>query len=272
MWTKNDAQGTWQFISIARLVDPSSRPHEVSDDLESFFWVLLYEVVRYRNTSEGGLKTEMQTVFDQHTEPNKKTGFVGGGKGKLACLANVELPRKLLRHFVKTPCRKIIEEMRSLFHSLYLQTQVFPSQEQSESEDSEDDDLAQVESAREKLRTSDAFLAIIEKYLASEWSVKNDGSLDPADPRVDPSASRNRKKRPAAEVDDESENIHEARRGRMPPKRQRKSIDILSSQTSFSSSRNHTLFSAPQKLLTSSSAPPSRSLRSGYDQPPPAKQ
>jgi len=30
-------QGTWQFISIARLQDPSNRPHEVSDDLESFF-------------------------------------------------------------------------------------------------------------------------------------------------------------------------------------------------------------------------------------------
>ncbi|KAH9020336.1 hypothetical protein EDB84DRAFT_1231763, partial [Lactarius hengduanensis] len=31
--------GTWQFISIARLQKPSIRPHEVSDDLESFFWV-----------------------------------------------------------------------------------------------------------------------------------------------------------------------------------------------------------------------------------------
>ncbi|KAH8989403.1 hypothetical protein EDB86DRAFT_2768836, partial [Lactarius hatsudake] len=28
--------GTWQFISIARLQEPSTRPHEVSDDLESF--------------------------------------------------------------------------------------------------------------------------------------------------------------------------------------------------------------------------------------------
>ncbi|KAI0274349.1 hypothetical protein BGY98DRAFT_920846, partial [Russula aff. rugulosa BPL654] len=31
--------GTWQFISISRLRDPSTRPHQVSDDLESFFWV-----------------------------------------------------------------------------------------------------------------------------------------------------------------------------------------------------------------------------------------
>ncbi|KAI0247320.1 kinase-like domain-containing protein, partial [Lactifluus subvellereus] len=44
---RHSRTGTWQFISIARLLDPWSRPHEVSDDLESFFWVLLYEVVRY---------------------------------------------------------------------------------------------------------------------------------------------------------------------------------------------------------------------------------
>ncbi|KAH9992533.1 hypothetical protein BJV74DRAFT_771667, partial [Russula compacta] len=38
--------GTWQFISITRLRDPLTGPHEVSDDLESFFWVLLYLVVK----------------------------------------------------------------------------------------------------------------------------------------------------------------------------------------------------------------------------------
>ncbi|KAH9175114.1 hypothetical protein EDB89DRAFT_1848107, partial [Lactarius sanguifluus] len=33
---------SYPFIRIARLQGPSTRPHEVSDDLESFFWVLLY--------------------------------------------------------------------------------------------------------------------------------------------------------------------------------------------------------------------------------------
>jgi hypothetical protein len=227
--------------------------------------------------------TEMQAVFDQYSEPDDD-GFVGGGKGKLTCFADIELHSRLLERFVKTPCRKIIEEMRSLFHTLYLQTRVTPPEEQSTSEefdefdgfeDSEerekDDNSALVESAREKLRTSDAFLAIIEKYLASKWRINNDGSLDPTDSRVDTSASRNRKKRPAAEVDDDSENIHVARRGRMPPKRKRKPNDMLSSQTSYSSSRHSTLFSAPQELTDSSSAP-SRSLRSGNDGSPPSKE
>jgi hypothetical protein len=63
-------------MSIARLMDLSSRPHEVSDDLESFFWVLLYEVVRYRNTFDEEVKKEMQTVFDPHTKPPALLGEV----------------------------------------------------------------------------------------------------------------------------------------------------------------------------------------------------
>ncbi|KAI0273372.1 kinase-like domain-containing protein, partial [Gloeopeniophorella convolvens] len=39
--------GTWQFISMGLLMNPTSRPHELQDDLESFFWVLLYQIVQY---------------------------------------------------------------------------------------------------------------------------------------------------------------------------------------------------------------------------------
>ncbi|KAI0293570.1 hypothetical protein BC826DRAFT_910504, partial [Russula brevipes] len=43
--------GTWQFISVARLLDPFSAPHQVSDDLESFFWVPLYQIDHYPDIS-----------------------------------------------------------------------------------------------------------------------------------------------------------------------------------------------------------------------------
>ncbi len=58
-----------QFISIARLGDPSSRPHEVSDDLESFFWVLLPQVAECRDAVGIHLVDEktLRGVFDQHT-------------------------------------------------------------------------------------------------------------------------------------------------------------------------------------------------------------
>jgi len=40
-------QGTWQFMSPARLIDPTPRLHNLADDLESFLWVLLYLVVKH---------------------------------------------------------------------------------------------------------------------------------------------------------------------------------------------------------------------------------
>jgi serine/threonine protein kinase len=95
-------QGTWQFISIARLLDPWSRPHEVSDDLESFFWVLMYQVVRYRNT-DSNLTDTMRDVFDYHSEPDSE-GIVEGGKGKLACVKDMALSSSVIKRFVKTSC------------------------------------------------------------------------------------------------------------------------------------------------------------------------
>jgi hypothetical protein len=111
-------QGTWQFISIACLLDPWSRPHEVSDDLESFFWVLMYQVVRYMNTVLN-LKDSMQQVFDYHSEPDEE-GIVKGGDGKLACVNNSKLSLQTIQRIVNTPCSEIIEEMWSLFHDFYL--------------------------------------------------------------------------------------------------------------------------------------------------------
>ncbi|KAH9017104.1 hypothetical protein EDB83DRAFT_2271270, partial [Lactarius deliciosus] len=77
--------GTWQFISIARLRDPSMRPHEVSDDLESFFWVLLYMVIKCRSVGKIDLSQDMQNVFDQ-SEDMDDDGIIRGGRGKLNCL------------------------------------------------------------------------------------------------------------------------------------------------------------------------------------------
>ncbi|KAI0296723.1 hypothetical protein B0F90DRAFT_1636017, partial [Multifurca ochricompacta] len=55
-------EGTWQFISIARLREPQFTPHELSGGLESFFWMLLYEISRYRNVRKVDLKTYARRV------------------------------------------------------------------------------------------------------------------------------------------------------------------------------------------------------------------
>jgi hypothetical protein len=59
-----------QFISIARLGDTSNRPHEVSDDLELLFWVLLSQVAECRDAMGIHLVDEMtlRGVFDPHTD------------------------------------------------------------------------------------------------------------------------------------------------------------------------------------------------------------
>src|SRR6266850_1574119 len=72
------AQGTWQFISVARLLDPWSTPHQISDDLESFFWVLLYQVVRGRDETKA-YRRDMAYVFDQYESVKGNTQGVDKG-------------------------------------------------------------------------------------------------------------------------------------------------------------------------------------------------
>ena len=190
----------------------------------------------------------MQAVFDQHTQADR-SGLVRGGDGKLGCVGSLKLSRARIWGLVATPCRDIIEEMRSLFHDLYLHEEAgnLPSHVRSIIQAYREQD-PRVKAAREKLRTSDAFLAIFERYLQIEWGVDNDGSLDLVEPRVDTSASRNRRKRKAEDCDSSELNIHLRRIGRMPPKSSPRSVDKVSSQTSschdniFSiSSRAHSL-------------------------------
>src|SRR6266852_1475680 len=106
-WLMECVQGTWQFISISRLRDSSTTPHQVSDDLESFFWVLLYLVVKCRNITREDLSENMKDVFDQHSDMDRN-GNVTGGNGKLLFLHNRKFDKTLIRALVNTPCRKII--------------------------------------------------------------------------------------------------------------------------------------------------------------------
>jgi hypothetical protein len=52
--------------------------------------VLLYQVVKCRNSERLSLDEQMRAVFDQHTEMDHD-GIVTGGKGKLFCLRDGDL-------------------------------------------------------------------------------------------------------------------------------------------------------------------------------------
>jgi hypothetical protein len=161
----------------------------------------MYVVVRYRSPKAEEFKEVMQLVFDQHSAPDDG-GLVTGGDGKLLCLHNYKLSMKFIRGLVKTPCRKIIEEVRFLFQDLYrhrdAEGDLSDAGSSTEEDESREQDQRGID-AREKLRISDAFLAIIEKHLGSEWDATNHGSRVSADPQPDHSASRNRRKRKAEE-------------------------------------------------------------------------
>ncbi|KAH9051970.1 hypothetical protein EDB87DRAFT_1570865 [Lactarius vividus] len=185
--------GTWQFISIVRLRNPSIRPHEVCDDLELFFWVLLYMVTKCRSVRKINLSQDMQNVFDQ-SDGMDDNGIIRGGRGKLHCLRREDLGPRIICGFVQTPCKNIIEDLRFLFKNLYRHieppTDIMPSME-SEIRSNRDQD-ERVQDAVKKLQSSQEVLAIIDKHLDPKWDVNDNSSLYEGEFRLDPMMSRNR--------------------------------------------------------------------------------
>ena len=223
-------QGTWQFISIARLRDPSSRPHEVSDDLESFFWVLLYLVVKCRNARPINLVVQMQEVFDHHTNIDR-TGVVTGGVEKLACVRNAKFDRTIVRALVQTPCKGIIEDFRALFCDFYLHLPSVPDDSLGLFYEADREDDPQVKSACKKLSSSQWVLDMINGHLAHQWNVDDDGSLHTTILHPDSVASGDLLKRKARDSqDDVEENFNRRRKGRLPPANSKSSRDNIWSQ------------------------------------------
>ena len=222
-------------MSISRLRRGSlTRPHEVSDDLESFFWVLLYLVVKCRNSKGMSLGQLMRSVFDQHTK-RADNGIATGGEGKLYCLYKVDLGERTVRKLVKTPCRYIIEELRRLFHDFYHSDEtVLDLSENSDSGSSSTDEdererAIQIREASKKLSSSEWILEMINRYLSSEWDVDDDGSLNKTVLRPDSAAGRNRRKRKAVDTNEEKMTFNKRRKGRLPPP----STDSESSRDTF---------------------------------------
>ncbi|PPQ92796.1 hypothetical protein CVT25_003907 [Psilocybe cyanescens] len=79
--------GTWQFMSIGLLTNPA-KIHHVQDDMESFFWLVLYHILRYmKHDKVTELEVIMDAIFDQFTKAPKTGALETGGVGKLGLLA-----------------------------------------------------------------------------------------------------------------------------------------------------------------------------------------
>ena len=165
------------------------------------------------------LVDQMRHVFDQHTDMDR-TGMITGGQGKLACVRDGILDRSLVRDLVRTPCKGIIEGFRALFRDfyLYMPTLIDVSTEARLSYEADREEDPQVKDAREKLSSSQWILDMINRHLASQWNVDDDGSLHTTVLHPDSVASRDRRKRKAPDSrDDEDKNFNQRRKGRLPP-------------------------------------------------------
>jgi len=194
--------------------------------------VLLYEVVKCRNVRGVDFSGKLRDIFDQYSRVGHD-GAVTGGVGKRFCLLkDGPLGRVIVRDLVKTPCRDIIEKLRTLFHDFYLhdttgdnislETHLFYKGLREED--------PKVKDAREKLRSSQWILDMINAHLASKWDVDNDGSLHSTPLRPNPSASGDRPKRKAPDDDEKRDSkIHKG--GHLP------SESVLSGNGSSSQSR-----------------------------------
>ncbi|KAI0631771.1 hypothetical protein C8Q77DRAFT_158845 [Trametes polyzona] len=113
--------GTWQFMSAA-VLDDHGKAIEVSDELESFFHVLLYYAIRYLKSNCIDVGIFIEDYFDSHAFENGKCfcgqakrqvvregrGLVVGGKDRV----------KL--KFASPPLDKLIDTLLIRIHAHYV--------------------------------------------------------------------------------------------------------------------------------------------------------
>ncbi|KAI0064454.1 hypothetical protein BV25DRAFT_1800059 [Artomyces pyxidatus] len=113
------SMGTWQFMSAARLKDPQARRHELPDDLESFLWVLTYDLFRHRPILPSTIELNVKEIF--HQQSMCSDGLARGGDGKILFLLGVKLSRRAIEAHYPPPCAALIQDLRSLFLPLYAE-------------------------------------------------------------------------------------------------------------------------------------------------------
>ena len=114
-------QGTWQSMSVALLTD-NTKIVEVCDDLESFFYVVLYHAVRYFASNVSNAGDYIEDFFDAYTVYDgvctagfAKRYLIKDYSGAVRIRAESGAPR--LRF--NSPMDLLLAQFHRLFHSLY---------------------------------------------------------------------------------------------------------------------------------------------------------
>ncbi|CAL1710003.1 unnamed protein product [Somion occarium] len=109
--------GTWQFISVGLLQEPS-KPHDVHDDLESCFWVLLYVSLHYfkNNGREVDFKLDFfNEMVERKIGGDQYRAFGGTMKVGLLVVEQLEPVRWECR-----PLDDLIHALSDTWRSVYI--------------------------------------------------------------------------------------------------------------------------------------------------------
>ncbi|GBE82934.1 hypothetical protein SCP_0413210 [Sparassis crispa] len=122
-----DRTGTWQFMS-AILLDSPTRPVEVADELEAFFNVFSFYLVKFTNSSIKNPAYFMSQYFDECTVSDSETHYTCGSAKRNAMQSGILQTTldKSVTFFCsdgKTPhpCNKLVNEMLGWFKARYAE-------------------------------------------------------------------------------------------------------------------------------------------------------
>ncbi|KAH8099758.1 hypothetical protein BXZ70DRAFT_990020 [Cristinia sonorae] len=102
--------GTWQFLSIMLSANPK-KVQDVLDDIESCYWVLMYNALHYFENTADQYVVDM---FDYHEDNSGENEMIGGGR-KLFFLVNSDNIS-----FSCAPLHALVHELREYFKMLYV--------------------------------------------------------------------------------------------------------------------------------------------------------
>ncbi|KAI0631755.1 hypothetical protein C8Q77DRAFT_1177749 [Trametes polyzona] len=118
---RRERMGTWQYMSVAVLLD-HSKDVELSDELESFFHVLLYHALRYLRSNCTAVGSFIEHFFDSSTEGVDGRDCCGYLKMRIMTgnmpLAILPLCTELIK-FDSEPLNDMFSELLAVFKAHY---------------------------------------------------------------------------------------------------------------------------------------------------------
>lgn len=165
-------------MSGRSLMNPG-KMHERADELESFFHVYTYYILRYQDCrlSDHDLALVMAAIYDQRLD--RPNGFTGG-EGKDSLFRGKHITPTLLRTSYCRPLATLIENLRHFFSPLYPPDEMPQDSLEELNEFQRQDVLLQEEVARarfaramELLKTSAHVIAEFDKAINNDaWEAK----------------------------------------------------------------------------------------------------